>query len=60
MQNEEVELVENEYFEMWNNWLIYQKFEATSDLIQIKKQIGVVAERLDFQTRPSLIHQPGL
>jgi len=46
---------------MWNNWIIFQKFDSTTDAMQIKKQIGILqGDKQDFTVRPSLIHPPGL
>ncbi len=51
---------EEEYREMWDNWLIFQTYETTNDQVQIRKQIGVINDKQEFTVRPSLIHPPNL
>ena len=45
---------------MWNNWIIFQKFDTTNDTIQIKKQIGLIDEKVVFSVRQSIMHPPNL
>ena len=61
MLNQEIaKIVEDEYHEMWNNWIIFQKFDTTTDTIQIKKLIGIIDERNEFSVRLSIMHPPNL
>ena len=61
MLNQEIgKIVEDEYHEMWNNWIIFQKFDLTSDTVQVKKLIGMVDEKAEFNVRPSIMHPPNL
>ncbi|CDW75832.1 UNKNOWN [Stylonychia lemnae] len=53
-------VVEQEYQEMWNNWIIFQKFDTTNDILQIKKQIGLVDDKVDFSVRQSIMQPPNL
>eukprot|EP00347_Sterkiella_histriomuscorum_P002334 403368551 len=54
------QVVEQEYQEMWNNWIIFQKFDTTNDTLQIKKQIGLVDDKIEFTVRQSIMQPPNL